>query len=154
MTDSIWRCEKSTCKLLHMNVALFTSGLIFSQDKLGPGPVTSIRGKGCNEKATESKSNDSGNDSGSATVKRRSIVATRQYVDERPPVDSLERIYLGERALIGDEPVIVTKYDVDGGHHTLEGWHARTGQLVGWRWEELKLEEKKAPKRKRLGAEA
>jgi hypothetical protein len=87
-------------------------------------------------------------------VKRRSIVATRQYVDERPPVESLERIYLGERALIGDEPVIVTKYDVDGGHHTLEGWHARTGQLVGWRWEELKLEEKKEPKRKRLGAEA
>jgi hypothetical protein len=87
-------------------------------------------------------------------VKRRSIVATRQYLDERPPVDSLERIYLGERALIGDEPVIVTKYDVDSGHHTLEGWHARTGQLVGWRWEEIKLEEKKEPKRKRLGAEA
>jgi hypothetical protein len=87
-------------------------------------------------------------------VKRRSIVATRQYLDERPPVDSLERIYLGERALIGDEPVIVTKYDINGGHHTLEGWHARTGQLVGWRWEEMKLEEKKEPKRKRLGAEA
>jgi hypothetical protein len=133
-----------------MNVALFRSGLIFSQDKLGSGPVTSIRGKGCNETTTEFNSNHSGH----STVKRRSIVATRQYLDERPPVESLERIYLGERALIGDEPVIVTKYDVDGGHHTLEGWHARTGQLVGWRWEEMKLEEKKAPKRKRLGAEA
>ena len=133
-----------------MNVALFRSGLIFSQDELGPGPVTSIRGKEFNEKTTEIKSNRNG----STTMKRRSIVATRQYLDERPPVDSLERIYLGERALIGDEPVIVTKYDVDGGHHTLEGWHARTGQLVGWRWDEMKLEEKKAPKRKRLGAEA
>jgi hypothetical protein len=133
-----------------MNVALFRSGLIFSQDKLGSGPVTSIRGKGCNETTTQIKPNHNGQ----TTVKRRSIVATRQYLDERPPVDSLERIYLGERALIGDEPVIVTKYDVDGGHHTLEGWHARTGQLVGWRWEEMKLEEKKAPKRKRLGAEA
>ena len=133
-----------------MNVALFRGGLIFSQDKLGPGPVTSIPGKGRNEQTTEIKTETRG----TTTVKRRSIVATRQYLDERPPVDSLERIYLGERALIGDEPVIVTKYDIDGGHHTLEGWHARTGQLVGWRWEEMKLEEKKEPKRKRLGAEA
>jgi hypothetical protein len=143
-----------------MNVALFRHGLIFSWDGLGPGPVTSIRGKGRNEFFTESNSKHSKqihsgpNQIGSATVKRRSIVATRQYVDERPPVESLERIYLGERALIGDEPVIVTKYDVDGGHHTLEGWHARTGQLVGWRWDEMKLEENKEPKRKRLGAEA
>jgi hypothetical protein len=137
-----------------MNVALFRSGLIFSQDKLGPGPVTSIRGKGCNESNTDFNPKFKTETRGTTTVKRRSIVATRQYLDERPPVDSLERIYLGERALIGDEPVIVTKYDVDGGHHTLEGWHARTGQLVGWRWEEMKLEEKKEPKRKRLGAEA
>jgi hypothetical protein len=141
-----------------MNVALFRSGLIFSQDKLGPGPVTSIRGKGRNESTTEFNPvfnpKFRSETRGPTTVKRRSIVATRQYLDERPPVDSLERIYLGERALIGDEPVIVTKYDVDGGHHTLEGWHARTGQLVGWRWEEMKLEEKKEPKRKRLGAEA
>jgi hypothetical protein len=133
-----------------MNVALFRSGLIFSRAILGPGPVTSIRGKGLNETTTSKREPNKG----STTVKRRSIVATRQYLDERPPVDSLERIYLGERALIGDEPVIVTKYDIDEGHHTLEGWHARTGQLVGWRWDEIKLEEKKEPKRKRLGAEA
>jgi hypothetical protein len=138
-----------------MNVALFRSGLIFSQDTVGTGPVTSIRGKGCNESNTVFNTEKFNTETrGTTTVKRRSIVATRQYLDERPPVDSLERIYLGERALIGDEPVIVTKYDIDGGHHTLEGWHARTGQLVGWRWEEIKLEEKKVPKRKRLGAEA
>jgi hypothetical protein len=133
-----------------MNVALFRSGLIFSQDNVGTGPVTSNRGEGRNESKTTGQTQNRGK----PTVKRRSIVATRQYVDERPPVESLERIYLGERALIGDEPVIVTKYDVDGPHHTLEGWHARTGQLVGWRWDEMMLEEKKAPKRKRLGAEA
>ena len=38
-----------------MNVALFRGGLIFSQDKLGPGPVTSISGKGRNEQTTEIK---------------------------------------------------------------------------------------------------
>ena len=67
-------------------------------------------------------------------------------------MDSLDRIYLGERAIIGDEPIIVTKYEVDGAHRTLEGWHARTGQLVGWRWEEA--EAAKRGKKKSIIAQA
>lgn len=91
-------------------------------------------------------------------MKRRSIVATRQIIEERPEVESLEKIYVGERANIGEEPIIVTRFEEDGENRILEGWHARTGQLLGWRWEEAQAKSRKTKptrgKRKPLGVEA
>lgn len=94
-------------------------------------------------------------------MKRRSIVATRQVIESRPEIESLDRIYVGERASIGDEPIVITRLEVDGDVRILEGWHARTGQLFGWRWEEAVAAAKKPKatkptrgKRKPLGVEA
>ncbi len=91
-------------------------------------------------------------------MKRRSIVATRQVIESRPDIESLERIYVGERASIGDEPIVITRLEVDGNIRILEGWHARTGQLLGWRWEEAGKKPKASKptrgKRKPMGVEA
>jgi hypothetical protein len=91
-------------------------------------------------------------------MKRRSIVATRQVIESRPEIESLERIYVGERASIGDEPIVITRLEVDGDIRILEGWHARTGQLFGWRWEEAgkkpKVSKPMRGRRKSLGVEA
>lgn len=70
---------------------------------------------------------------------RRSVAAPRRVIETKPALDSLNAIRVGERNLIGEEPIVVTRVDEQGPHKTLEGWHARTGELFVWRWDENEL---------------
>jgi hypothetical protein len=67
---------------------------------------------------------------------RRSIAAQRRLIERRPHLDSIDRLRVGERNLIGNEPIVVTNLDTQGAHRSLEGWHADTGELLVWRWNE------------------
>lgn len=70
---------------------------------------------------------------------RRSVAAPRRMIESRPALASLNAIRVGERNLIGEEPIVVTRVDEQGPHKILEGWHARTGELLVWRWDESEL---------------